>query len=96
MAGTVLRSIIPAAASSKLKLRLLELRVASASGVPNSQDANSSVPVVVKDSDRAVLSNQVDFTGGTTDKLAVIREVADSQCGEIHVFTEDEHIIVTV
>jgi len=64
--------------------------------VPNFKDANATIPVVVKDSDRAVLSNQVDFTGGTTDKLTVIREVADSQCGEIHVFTEDEHIIVTV
>ena len=59
--------------------------------MPDFQNFNAPIPVVIKNSDGTVLSDKVDVAISTANKLTVIREIADVQCGKIHIFTENEH-----
>ena len=54
------------------ELRLLELRVASATTVPDLEDLDASVPVIVENADGTILPHKVDFPSGPANKLAVI------------------------
>ena len=87
----MLPAIIPVLGRSKLELGLLELGVASSTCVPDFQDFNATVPVMIKDANRVILSNEIDCSVSSPNKLAVIRESFDVQCGKIHVFAENEH-----
>ena len=75
----------------KLKLGFLKLGVASATAVPNSQDFDATVPVVVEDANGTVLTDEVDLASGATDELAVVSQVANVKCCKVDVFFENQH-----
>lgn len=64
--------------------------------MPNFRNFDPSVPVEVKDSNGAVLTDKVDVSRDTPNEFTVIREIADVECGRIHIFTENEHIAVAM
>jgi len=64
--------------------------------VPDFQDLNASVPVMVEDADGTVLTNEVDFSVCTSDKLAVVCQSFGVEVSEVNVFSEDQHAFVAM
>ena len=87
----VLRLFYPIFGGVNLEFRLLEFRVTGAPAVPNFQNLDAPVPVVVEDFHRAIASHKVNLSRGAPHKLAVICECLYVEVGEINVFFEDLH-----
>jgi hypothetical protein len=68
--------IIPVFPRCKLNLWLLKLGVSCATCVPNAQDLNASVPVIIEDFDRVVGSDKVDGSVCSSYKLAVVCQLS--------------------
>jgi hypothetical protein len=61
--------------------------------VPNFQDIDATVPVMVEDADGAIFSNEVDLSGGTAHKFTVICEVFYVEGSEIDILFQNNHAV---
>lgn len=82
----------PCGASVNSELRLLEFRVTGAPTVPDFQNLDAPVPIVVEDSHRAVSPHEVNLSCSATYELAIICECFYVEVGEINVFFQDLHV----
>ena len=78
-------------ASVNSELRLLEFRVTGAPTVPDFQNLDAPVPIVVEDSDRTVFPDEIDIAVFSLNELAVIRQTARVHRGKVHVFFKNKH-----
>jgi len=70
----------------------LEPRVACALCVPDSQDFNAPVPVMVEDSSGAVLADEVNFSICASNEFAVVCQVAGVDLRQVDVFFQNQHV----
>lgn len=61
--------------------------------MPNLFDLDAPVPVVVEDSYGTILSNEINIAVYPLDEFAVVRQTAGVHCGDIHVLTENQHVV---
>lgn len=61
--------------------------------MPDFQDFDATVPVIVKDSDRVALTDKVNLSGFLVDKLTVICEISGVDYGEVDVFFQNQHAV---
>lgn len=63
--------------------------------MPDLEDFDSAIPVVVKDANGTVLAHEVDLASCSADELAVVGQVANVQGGKVHVFFQNGHAVMT-
>jgi len=57
--------------------------------MPDFQDLDATVPIVIEDTNRAVFAYEINVAIGTADKLAVVGQVSNFDVGKIDVFFQN-------
>ena len=72
----MLPPIIPGSGESKLNFWFLEFWITGALGMPDAQDTNAPIPIIVKDGYVLVRTNEVDLPCLPSDEFAIVGQIA--------------------